>query len=394
MKSLIHRSATPLTAIIIAFLLLVVSIAIIIVTRAGATSGGQQDGFLVTIHDRGTEQNILSAGPTVSDALKEANVQLDANDSVEPGLSEKLVANDNINIYRARPVIVIDGNTKEKIITSYQTPQQIAKSAGITLYPEDKTTLTQSDDIISQGAGLVLTITRAVPFSFTLYGTTTDVRTLGKTVGDMLKEKGITLAANDRVSPAVTTVLTTGLAVRVWSEGVQTITVSESVPFSTNKIQDGDHNIGYDVVQTPGVNGTNSVTYQVTIQDGQEVSRTQIASIATLQPVQQIEIVGVKSRFLPYTGGGTKTEWLSQSSIPSESWGIADYIVGRESGWNPNATNRSSGACGLAQALPCSKVPGNPYSPIDSLNWMNTYVNGRYGGWQGAYDHWLVNKSY
>jgi uncharacterized protein YabE (DUF348 family) len=395
MKTLIRRSATPIGAIIATFLLLIVAITVIIVSHVGAVSPAQQNGRLITIHDRGTEQVILTSATTVADALKEAGIQLDSSDSVEPALSQKLVAKEyNVNIYRARPVIVIDGDTKQKIITSYQTPEQIAKSAGITLYPEDKTTLASTDDIIAEGAGLKLTITRATPFSLTLYGQTTIARAQAKTVGDMLKEKNITLASVDRVSPTVSTPLTSGLLVRVWREGKQTITADEPVAFTTNKIQDGDQPVGYDSLQTVGVNGSRSVTYQVTIQDGREVGRSEIASITTLQPVQQVEVIGVKSRFLPYTGGGTKTEWLSQSSIPSESWGIADYIVGRESGWNPNATNRSSGACGLAQALPCSKVPGNPYSPIDSLNWMNIYVNGRYGGWQGAYDHWLLDKSY
>jgi uncharacterized protein YabE (DUF348 family) len=399
MKSLIHRSATPLGviigAIIATFILLVITITVIIVSHVGAVSSDQQHGRLVTIHDRGTEQVILTSAKTVADALKEARVQLDSSDSVEPALTQILVAKDyNVNIYRARPVIVVDGDTKQKIITSYQTPEQIAKSAGITLYPEDKTTLASTDDIIAEGAGLKLTITRATTFSFTLYGQKTTARSQAKTVGDMLQKKGIMLASSDRVSPAASTPLISGLSVRVWREGKQTITVDEAVAFTSNKIQDGDQPVGYDSIQTPGANGSRSVTYEVTIQDGKEVSRHEIASITTQQPVQQVEIIGAKLRFLPYSGGGTKTEWLSQSNIPSESWGMTDYIVGRESGWNPNSINRSSGACGLAQALPCSKVPGNPYNPTDSLNWMNDYVNGRYGGWQGAYNHWLIYRSY
>jgi uncharacterized protein YabE (DUF348 family) len=399
MKSFLHRSATPLStvigAIIATFVVLVVAITVIIVSHVGAVSSAQQKGRLVTIHDRGTAQVILTNATTVADALKEASVQLDSSDSVEPALTETLVAKDyNVNIYRARPVIVVDGVTKQKIITSYQTPEQIAKSAGITLYPEDKTTLASTDDIIAEGAGLKLTINRATPFSFTLYGQTTTSRSQGETVGDMLQKKGIMLAASDRVSPAASAPLISGLSVRVWREGKQTITVDQPVAFTSNKIQDGDQPVGYDSIQTPGVNGLRSVTYEVTIQDGKEVSRSEIASITTQQPVQQVEIIGAKSRFLPYSGGGTKTEWLSQSNIPSESWGMTDYIVGKESGWNPNSINRSSGACGLAQALPCSKVPGNPYNPTDSLNWMNGYVNGRYGGWQGAYNHWLIYRSY
>ena len=134
-----------------------------------------------------------------------------------------------------------------------------------------------------------------------------------------------------------------------------------------------------------------------------------MASIVVEEPKKQVEMVGVKNASMPYTGGGTKSDWLAASNIPQESWGYADFMVQKESGWNPNAVNRSSGACGLAQALPCSKLGPNWSDPVVALNWMNSYVNGRYydgspyvkgqcGGitdrWQCAYKFWTVYRWY
>lgn len=92
-----------------------------------------------------------------------------------------------------------------------------------------------------------------------------------------------------------------------------------------------------------------------------------------------------------YTGGGAPAEWMAAAGIAESDWGYVDYIVSRESGWNPNATNPSSGACGLVQALPCSKVPGNGYDPVDNLRWANGYATGRYGSWAGAQAFWSKN---
>ena len=92
-----------------------------------------------------------------------------------------------------------------------------------------------------------------------------------------------------------------------------------------------------------------------------------------------------------YTGGGAPAEWMAAAGIAESDMGYVDYIVSRESGWNPNATNRSSGACGLVQALPCSKVPGNGYDPVDNLRWATGYATGRYGSWAGAYAFWTSN---
>lgn len=340
---------------------------------------------LITLHDRGVDQVFVTKAATLGEALKEAGVELDPRDTVEPGLDEELVASEyNVNIYRARPMIVVDGTSRQKIMTSAQTPGQIAESADITLYDEDIAEIQRSENILVDGAALQVVITRATPFELTLYGETMQVRTQADTVSEFLEEKGIELGNNDRMSASNDTKITKDLKLRIWREGKQTITVDEAIDFEVEQIRDANREVGYKSVRTPGVKGEASVTYEVTIRDGKEVSRKKIASVTKKQPKKQVEIVGSKPSVTPYTGGGSKDEWLTAAGIPREHWGAADAIISQESGWNPNAINPSSGACGLAQALPCSKVPGNPLDPVDSLRWMNGYVNGRYGGWQQA----------
>ncbi|MES2630483.1 MAG: ubiquitin-like domain-containing protein [Patescibacteria group bacterium] len=362
---------------------------------ARPASASDQTGRLIAVHDRGKETVFLTQAETLQDAFKEAGIEVDSHDAVEPALDEKLVASDyQVNIYRARPVTVIDGTTRLKVVTPYQTAEQIVADVGISLYAEDTTSLDRSTDFIAEGAGLQLTIDRATPLILDLYGKKTDIRTQAETVGEMLKEKGITLAENDRASLTSSAAISSGLEVRIWREGKQTISVDEAVSFGVEQIKDADRAAGYKEVRTVGAEGKRSVTYEIEVRNGQEVSRTEIASIVTQQPQTQVEVVGTKPAFLPYNGGGSKTDWLAASNIPQESWGYADFMVARESGWNPNAINKSSGACGLAQALPCSKLGPDWTNPVVALNWMNGYVNGRYGGWQGAYNFWTANHWY
>lgn len=91
---------------------------------------------------------------------------------------------------------------------------------------------------------------------------------------------------------------------------------------------------------------------------------------------------------------GDKHSWLAASGIPEAHWGYVDAIVTRESGWNPNAVNASSGACGLGQQLPCGKWPGQWNNPIHALRAMNQYVLARYGSWQNAVGFWNKNHWY
>ena len=85
---------------------------------------------------------------------------------------------------------------------------------------------------------------------------------------------------------------------------------------------------------------------------------------------------------------GGKQAWLAASGIPQSEWGYVDSIVTRESGWNPNAVNKASGACGLGQQLPCGKWAGQWNDPVAALRAMNGYVKARYGSWAGAVAFW------
>lgn len=80
---------------------------------------------------------------------------------------------------------------------------------------------------------------------------------------------------------------------------------------------------------------------------------------------------------------GSCGEWMVAAGITDMA--NATTLINRESGCNPNAVNKSSGACGIPQALPCSKLGTN--DPVEQLKWMQNYVNNRYGSWANAVSH-------
>ncbi len=373
MNSLIRKSVTPFGALVVAALFLVAMIIISIasVTHAASKTDSKR-GNLITIHDRGTEKAILSHAATIGDALKEVGINIDIKDVVEPAVDEKIIASDyQVNIYRARPVIIIDGSIRQKIMTPYQTAEQIVADVGIKLYSEDKTTISRVDDL-TEGAGLQLTITRSTPFTFTLYGKTTTARTMGKTVGAMLTEKGIILTKDDRVLPSQDTVLSEGMAIRVWREGKQTITVDESIDFEVEKIKDVDREVGYKNVTTPGQQGLRSVSYEVVIQDGQEAGRTEIASLVTKQPTKQVEVIGARGEYTTPTENETIT-WnflISNGFTKNQAAGIMGNLM-QEHGFN---TSDTSGGYGLVQwtgsrraELLDQSYPENIYTQLNYL---------------------------
>lgn len=94
---------------------------------------------------------------------------------------------------------------------------------------------------------------------------------------------------------------------------------------------------------------------------------------------------------------GSHMHWLKQAGIPASQYSAYNYIISHESGWNPKATNSGSGAYGLPQALPGSKMAsaGSDWktNPITQIKWMKKYV-GRYGGIEGAQKFWESHHWY
>ena len=247
---------------------------------------------VLTIYDDGQEKAIITDATTLREAFEKSGVEIGTHDVTEPSLDTELTeAEYTVNIYRARPVQIIDGTKVVKIMTPYHTAKQIVEQAGIAVEAEDKLEIKQNGDFMAGSLEEVI-ITRATAFSLTFYGKTSTVRTLAKTVGDYLQSKNIILGENDRMSLAASDPITSQTKLHIWREGKQTITLEESVARPVREIKDTSKAIGYKEVQTEGADGVQDVTYEVVVQNGVEISRHKISSVTTKEPAEQVVIVG------------------------------------------------------------------------------------------------------
>jgi hypothetical protein len=82
---------------------------------------------------------------------------------------------------------------------------------------------------------------------------------------------------------------------------------------------------------------------------------------------------------------------LPRFGFSSDQFGCLDSLWTRESGWNPAAQNASSGAFGIPQALPGSKMASAgadwATNPATQIEWGLGYIRDRYGSPCGAWGH-------
>lgn len=99
------------------------------------------------------------------------------------------------------------------------------------------------------------------------------------------------------------------------------------------------------------------------------------------------------------TTQASSAQSIAHKMIPDAAqFNAFSKIVEHESGWNPSATNSSSGAYGLVQALPGSKMSaaGSDWktNPATQIKWGLDYMNSRYGSPVQAWSFWQANGWY
>lgn len=396
----VHRAARHPFAVPVATLfgLLVVTFGLFLFfDRKPATI----DPNVVVISYDKQQQIVSSKEPTVGSLLEKLAITVNEGDVVEPALTTPIQQDDfRINIYRAVPVEIVDGGQTTFALSARTTERSVASSAGLNIYPEDRLTMKPITDFVATGGiSEQIVVERALPVQVNLYGAPVTIRTHAATVGELLAERKIKLAAQDQVKPDVSTPIAAAGQISVIRNGLSTVTVQEEIAMPVQNVPDSTLSYGVSAVRQQGAPGKRAVTYEVNTQNGVEVGRRAIQVTVVQEPVTEVRVIGSNL-------SGIKGD-MARAGISPDQYQYADYIISRESGWCPTKWQGEYGGCpayhgtptssgtgyGLCQATPGWKMAsaGSDWAtnPVTQLRWCTGYANGRYGSWQGAYNFWV-----
>jgi len=382
---------------------------------------------IVILHADNVTRALPTREKTVGELLDNANVTINDGDVVEPSENTTIEEDDfRINVYRATPVLIDDDGSRTITRSAAQTPRSIADQAGLFVYPEDFIESKPSTDFLRDGIGSKLTIKRSTPVIMNLYGASLPLRTQAKTVGELLAEKKVILQQDDSVLPAPETALTKNTQVFVTRFGVQVISTEESIAMPVQAIDDKSLSYGTIAVRQRGSEGKKSVTYQLQLRNGVEVGRSIIQEVITIAPITQIVARGTSGKFenfnadgIParvFCGSPKQGNWkninvnnaaLGRAMAEAKGWTGSQFnalleLFACESSWNERAGNPSSGAYGIPQSLPATKMSdpaacgGGGYlsDPQIQIAWGLCYIQRRYGTPSAALDFHYRNNFY
>jgi uncharacterized protein YabE (DUF348 family) len=384
-------------------LLLGVAIVAGVLWAHGGRPSKPSNAHVVFLFDGGKQETLDTKATTVGQLVSRLPLHLIPQDVVEPAADTPIVEdNFRVNIYRARPVTVVEGSTKTVILTAQKSARQVAQQAGLNIKPDDLATFAQGD-LAQNIIGEQVIVSPATPITLNLYGAQVAAYTQAKTIGGMLEEKHIKLGKGENVSPAASTKITAGMQIFVLNKGVQVAIISGIIPAPVQNVADSSLSFGTTAVRQTGVAGKKIDTYLITSSSGTETGRSLIQEVIIQAPVPQIVAVGTIIDI-----DSAKIKLMGEAGIASSDLQYVNYILSRESGWCATKLQGQVGYCppnppdsipsylgyGLGQATPGSKMASAgadwETNPVTQLKWCDGYALARYGSWAAAYDHWAA----
>ncbi|MFD6094219.1 ubiquitin-like domain-containing protein [Oerskovia sp. NPDC060338] len=222
-------------------------------------------------------------------------------------------------------------------------------------------------------------------------------------VDAILEQQGIVLGEHDRVSVARDASADPAVSLVVHRVVVTDLPTTTPIPFETTVQEDG--NVYKDEAPTvaqEGVEGVHTLVERVTTVDGVEESREVVSDGVTSEPVAKIVVQGTKERPSGPAAAGSARE-IGRQLVAARGWGgeqfaCLDKLWTKESNWNSSATNPSSGAYGIPQSLPASKMAsaGADWrtNPATQITWGLNYIAGSYGTPCAAWSHSQASNWY
>jgi uncharacterized protein YabE (DUF348 family) len=325
--------------------------AAVVAALAIGTTAFVANSKTVTLSVDGQASTVTTFAGTVGQVVDSANVEIGGADQVSPALDSSLGNGSVITVSRAKAVTVQLDGAERTVNTTAPDVQELVTELGVA----SSSVVSLDGGTRLEPQGTVVEITTPKDVTVVVDGQPATRTTTAATVGGLLAELGITPGEGDRVSAPVKAPIVANMAVKVTRvDASQGTTVTESVPFSTEKTESADLTQGETKVVQKGSAGTVEKKYSLLTVDGREAGRTLVSETVTVQPVAEKVLVGTKPKV--------------QAAPPVANLAMWEAIAQCESSGNWAANTGNGYYGGLQFDIPSwTANGGGQYAPNASL---------------------------
>ncbi|HEX2214594.1 MAG TPA: transglycosylase family protein [Mycobacterium sp.] len=291
----IHEARSPL-------LRLLVGATLLALTFAGGYAVAAHKTVTLTVD--GASMTVPTMKSRVIDVVEENGFEVGERDDLYPSADEAVDQSDTIVLRRSRPLqISTDGKDSRQVWTTASTVDEALAQLQMT----DKAPAAASRGSRVPLAGMSLPVVSPKTVQLHDAGVISTVTLAAPNVGALLEAAGAPLAQRDTVVPAASSPVVDGMQIEVTRERIEKVTQRVPLPPVLKRIEDPTLNQSRQVVENPGVPGTQDVVFAVAKRNGAETGRLPVANVVVTPAVEGVLRVGTKP--------GTEVPPVSNSAV-------------------------------------------------------------------------------
>ncbi|MFE7604326.1 resuscitation-promoting factor [Brachybacterium paraconglomeratum] len=366
----------------------------VVAVGGGGTAFAMSNEAQITAYGEETAVRIFSQ-PTVGDLLADQGIEVKDTDLVTPGLEELVTDGMDIQVVQRTPVTVsIDGEEQELLTTGDTVADALAETEytaeGAAISPAPETSL-------EDAGGEVSVVTRKAVTFVGQYGQDTfEVTAL--TVGEAMKKVLGDIEDTDTSDVPLDTVLEDGATHEVHRVREKERTETEEIPFETKTVEDDSLAEGTTKTTTEGKAGSTEKVYTDTVVDGEVTESELVSEEVVSEPVTEVVAKGTKPAPEPEPEPEVEEEQAAPAAQEApktekrESDTKSNRSSERESSESAESTEEKSSESGNTGASAPAAASGGVWDRLAQCesggNWSINTGNGYYGGIQFNNQTW------
>ena len=278
----LHDARSPMLRLLVGAMLLAL-------TFAGGYAVAAHKTVTLTVD--GASVTVPTMKSRVIDVVKENGFDVGERDDLFPAADQPVHQSDTIVLRRSRPLQVsLDGQGTRQVWTTASTVDEALAQLEMT----DKAPAAASRGSRVPLAGMSLPVVSAKTVQLNDAGVIRTVRLAAPNVAALLEAAGVPLEQRDTVVPAAGSPVVDGMQIQVTRIRIDKVT--QRVPLAPNnkRVEDVTMNMSRQVVDDPGMPGTQDVTFAIAKVNGVETGRLPVANVVVTPARDGVLRVGAK----------------------------------------------------------------------------------------------------
>ena len=323
--------------------------------------------------------------PTVGDLLDAQGIEVKDTDLVLPGVDEAVTDGMDIQVIQRTPVTVSVDGVEQELLTTGDTVADALEDAeykaeGAAITPEPETSLSDTE-------GEVEIVTRKTVTFVGQYGQDTfEVTAL--TVGDAMEKVLGDIEDTDTADVPRDTVLEDGATHEIQRVRENERTETKEIPFETKTVEDDSLYEGTTKTTTEGKAGSKELVYAETVVDGEVTESEVVSEDVVTEPVTKVVAKGTKEKPKPAPEPAAEAPKTEQKSEKKSEKRSSSSTANRSSERSSEDSSSSKDSGASARSAPSGSVWDRIAQCESGGNWSINTGNGYHGGLQFSGQTW------